>query len=467
MVNTDVGEVISARGHVVEVKFKDGSPRLHQVLVGETDPSIKIEVYTSAGSRTFFGLVLSGVDKLRRGLRLVNSGQPVLFPVGRALLGRVVDMLGKPRDGLGEIKAEENWPIQGGSTKAEKAELKPEVIETGIKIIDLFSPWMRGGKVGLFGGAGVGKTMLLTELLHNVVGPRKEKCVSVFAGVGERSREGLELYQALKHSGVMDASALIFGPMGENPAIRFEAALAAATVAEYFRDQAKQEVLFFIDNIFRFAQAGNELATLTRTIPSEDGYQSTLEAEMGRFHERLTPSDARAISTIEAIYVPADDLLDYAVQAIFPYLDSVVVLSRDVYQEGLLPAVDLMASSSSALDAKIVGEAHYQTVIKVRSLLKQAADLERIVSLVGEGELSAEDQLVYRRAKKIRNYLTQRFFVAEGEKMEKGVYVPREVAVRDVGDILAGKYDSAPEDNFLYIGTLAELGGENSQVKNV
>ena len=316
---------------------------------------------------------------------------------------------------------------------------------------------MKGGKMGLFGGAGVGKTMLLTEILHNIVGTSEGKSVSVFAGVGERSREGLELYEALQKTNSMHLSSLIFGTMGKNAAIRFLTAFASVRLAEFYRDVVGSDVLFFIDNLFRFAQAGNELSTLMNIIPSEDGYQATLESEMGLFHERLVSTDKAHITSIEAIYVPSDDLLDYSVQSIFPYLESIVVLSRNVYQQGLVPAIDILASSSGNLEPGIVGEFHYEVAINARNILKRAESLERIVSLVGESELSKEDQITYRRAKRIKYYMTQNFFVAEAQKEEKGNYVPLETTVKDVNSIIMGKYDKVSEEQFLYIGGISDI----------
>ena len=310
--------------------------------------------------------------------------------------------------------------------------------------------------MGLFGGAGVGKTMLLTEFLHNVVG-QKDNSVSVFAGVGERTREARELYDSLQEKNALDLSTLIFGQMGENPAIRFLSAFSAVTLAEYYRQEMGKNVLFFIDNVFRLTQAGNELSTLMNMIPSEDGYQSTLESEVAAFHERLISTNKGAITTIEAIYVPADDLLDHAVQSVIPYLDSVIVLSRNVYQEGLLPAVDILASTSTALDPSIVGEMHYDVALSAKTILKQAQDLERIVSLVGESELSTEDRVIYRRAKRLRNFMTQQFFVAEEMGDKKGVYMKVEQTVKDVNSIISGKFDKVDEEAFLYIGSVEEL----------
>jgi F-type H+-transporting ATPase subunit beta len=457
MTQETAGRILSIRGQVIEVEFKRRRPAIHDVLVMETRPEIKMEVYASSGPDVFFCLALSSTNNLFRGARVINTEKPALFPVSPKMLGRAVDIFGNAHDTLGEIVAENSWPIHRETRLTSDIVTPKEILETGIKVIDLFSPLTRGGKMGLFGGAGVGKTILLTEILNNVVGLAKDSTLSVFAGVGERSREALELYQALDRSGVLKSSSLVFGPMGENPAVRFLSAFAAVTLAEYYRDELKRDVLFFIDNVFRFAQAGSELSTLTNVIPSEDGYQATLETEMADFHERLVSTRSGEISTIEAVYVPADDLLDHGVQAIFPYLDSIVVLSRNIYQEGLLPAVDIIGSSSSSLNPEVVGDFHYQVALKARAVLKQAQALERIASLVGETELSREDRLTFGRARRVRNFMTQQFFVAEAQRGEKGVFVPVKTTTQDVKAILEGKYDAVPEERFLYISSLKQI----------
>lgn len=426
-------------------------------MVLESDPEVRMEVYASSGRDSFFCFSLGSTQKLYRGARVINTGKSIAFPVGEELLGRAVNLFGTPYDTGSVITTLENWPIHQKPAIEDEILTHQEVLETGIKVLDLFSPLLKGGKMGLFGGAGVGKTLLLTEILHNVVGKKESKNVSVFAGVGERSREGLELYEALKQSGTLAKSSLIFGTMGENPAVRFLSAFAAVTLAEFFRDKREMDVLFFIDNVFRFAQAGNELSTLMNIIPSEDGYQATLDSEMALFHERLVSTKRGSISTIEAVYVPADDLLDYAVQSIFPYLDSVIVLSRSAYQEGLLPAVDILSSTSTALEPGLVSPEHYRVAVSAKNYLKQAQSLARIVSLVGESELSKEDRVIFYRAKRVRNYMTQTFFVAEAQRGEKGTYVPLKVTIKDTADILAGKYDRVPEEEFLYIGSCSEL----------
>ncbi len=457
MVKNNSGKVVSVRGQVIEVEFRDKKPSVNDLLSLERDPAIKMEVYSSSAEDTFFCLALAPTRTIARGDVVISHGQPIMFPVGPEMLGRTVDIFGNPHDNKGPIKTKDSLPIHHSVEYQGGSEPPQEVIETGIKVVDLFAPILRGGKMGLFGGAGVGKTMLLSEILHNVVGRMNKKAVSVFAGVGERSREGLDLHQALSQSGVLSSSSLVFGPMGANPAIRFLSCYAAVTLAEYFRDVMEKEVLFFIDNVFRFAQAGNEISVLTDSIPSEDGYQATLESQMAHFHERLSSNKSAIITSIEAIYVPADDLLDHGVQAIFPYLDSQVVMSRSIYQEGLLPAVDILGSTSSALIPSIVGEDHYTVALRGKQLLKDSLNLQRIVSLVGESELSPEDQVTFRRGRKLRNYMTQRFFVAEGQRIEQGTFVNLKTTIDDAKGIIEGRFDHIPEENFLYIGSTKEV----------
>ena len=457
MSKSSSGKVIAVRGQLVEVEFIGDKPKIKDVLILDGDPEVRLEVYTSSGPSTFYCLALSRTTKLFRGAKVINTEVPITFPVGLELLGRVVDIFGRPIDAKGDISVKETFPIHRQTSGLRSVKMQNELLQTGIKVLDIFTPLLKGGKIGLFGGAGVGKTILLTEILHNVVERDKDKSISVFAGIGERAREGLELYETLKNSGVMKNASLIFGPMGENPAIRFLSVFSAVTLAEYFRDFAKRDVLFFIDNAYRFAQAGNEISVLTGNIPSEDGYQATLESEMASFHERLISTKDASISTIEAIYVPADDLLDHGVQAIFPYLEAVVVLSRNLYQEGILPAVDILASTSVSLTPKIVGNLHYETAIRAKAILKQAQSLERIVSLVGEAELSVEDQTIFKRAQKIKNYMTQSFFVAEEQRKSKGVFVELKRAIEDLNGIISGKYDEIPEEKFKFIGLVSEI----------
>jgi F-type H+-transporting ATPase subunit beta len=460
----DKGKVIKIQGQIVEVEFAGKAPNPYDLLYFEEDKNIKMQVMKSSGPNTYFCLCLSETNKLYRGAKVINSNSPILIPVGEELLGRVINIFGDPLDEKGEIPHKNTQGIYGNFPSYSDISTHQEILETGIKAIDFFCPIVKGGKIGLFGGAGVGKTLLLTEIIHNVVILKKneaEKNVSVFAGVGERTREGHELHQTLEEQNVLSAVSLVFGTMGENPAVRFLTAYTAATIAEYFRDSLNKDVLFFIDNVFRFAQSGNELAVLMNTIPSEDGYQATLTSEMASFHERLVSTNKNGISTIEAIYIPNDDILDQGVQAIFPYLDSTAILSRAVYQEGHLPAIDLISSTSANINPEIVGQSHYDIAPKAQNLLKETVELERIVSLVGESELSEDDRVKFKRARKLRNYMTQPFYVAESQTGRPGAYVPRLTVVEDVNDILSGKYDDVSEEKFMFIGSAKEL------IKNV
>ncbi len=453
-----VGRVRSIAGQIAEVEFVGEKPAVHDLLVLESDQAVKMEAYASASPVSFYCLILSQGRKLSRGARILNTGMSINVPVGEAVLGRAMDIFGNAVDGGEEIKRGKTRIIYRSAPNFDEISAVKEILETGIKTIDLFCPLLRGGKMGLFGGAGVGKTLLLTEILHNVVMlGRAGKSVSVFAGVGERVREAQELYESLGEMKVLGQTALVFGPMGDNPALRYLTAFTAATQAEYFRDEEKKEVLFFIDNVFRLAQAGNELSMLMNNIPSQDGYQPTLGSDMASFHERLVSTNRGTVSTIEAIYVPADDILDQGLQAIFPYLDSAAVLSRDKYHQGFLPAVDILASSSAALNPATVGERHYKTVLAAQALLKKADSLEHVVSLVGEAELSREDQIAYQRAKKLRNFMTQNFFVVAGQTGRGGSYVPLKTTVEDVNKILDGEYDDVFEEKFRFIGGLTEI----------
>lgn len=452
------GTVRSIKGQIIGVEFHGEKPDINDILTLEQDSDYKMEVYSSSGAGSFFCLALNTSPKLHRGAAVINTKNPIMFPVGPGLVGRALNVFGEPLDNLGEVKAEEKLPIHKRSELDDtQIDSKRQVLETGIKVIDFFVPLLKGGKMGLFGGAGVGKTILLNELLHNIVSVSKNNALSVFAGVGERAREGLDLYKTLKDSGTLTSSSMIFGQMGENATVRFLTAFSAVTLAEYYRDTMKKNVLFFIDNVFRLAQAGNELSTLTKTLPSEDGYQATLEAEMASFHERLIPTITANITSIEAIYVPADDILDHGVQAIFPYLDSTIVLSRNIYQEGILPAVDVLSSDSSGLNPNLIGEEHQKTAVAAKTILKKAQSLDRIVSLVGESELSPEDQILYKRAKKVKNFMTQKFFSAQSQKGAKGDFVPVKTTVTDVRAIIDGKFDAIPPEKFLFIGSTSEI----------
>lgn len=451
------GKVISVKGQIIEVEFLEDKPRIYDVLLAKDDPTIKMEVYTSASPTSFYCLALTHVSILHHGSIVESTGQPIRIPVGPEMLGRVVDTLGEPQDGQGEINAKEFRPMIAEALSFANVTIPKDILQTGIKVVDFFTPIVKGGKVGLFGGAGVGKTVIISEIIHNLVILNPEENVSIFTGVGERTREGEELYQTLIESKVMQGVSLIYGSMGENPALRFRTAFTGVTLAEYYRDSMGKDVLFFIDNIFRFAQSGYELSTLMNAIPSEGGYQATLASEMASFHERLVSTKKNAITTFEAIYVPADDLTDSGVQAIFPYLDSGLILSRAVYQQGRFPAIDILASNSSALNPDTVGDEHYQTALDAQALLKRAMSLERIVALIGESELSSEDQTVYKRAKMLKNYMTQNFTVVEQQTEKKGVFVTVKDTVADVRAILNGKTDLLKPEDLLYIGTLRDV----------
>lgn len=461
MKNQKTGRVIGIKEHVVEVVFPyDYIPSINDILSFQEDSSILLQIYKSSGDNRFYCIALTSINKLYRGAPVINSQSPLTLPVGEAALGRVIDIFGMPRDGGQDIQSDVRKAIYQLPIPYSDIVIKYDVLETGVKVVDLFAPIIVGGKTGLFGGSGVGKTMLLTEILHNVINKDKENTVSVFCGVGERTREGHELYQELRRTNVLSSVSLIYGSMGDSPAVRFLTSLGGVTLAEYFRDGLKKNVLFFIDNIYRYIQAGNELSLLVKAIPSEDGYQPTLMSEMATIHERLASNKNASITAIEAVYLPADDLLDSGVQSIFDYLDSKIVLSRDVYKEGLFPAVDVLTSSSNALNSNIVGYEHYNISLEAQSLLKKSISLERIVALVGESELSDEDRIIYRRSRKLRNFMTQNFFVSQEQTGRKGDYVPLKTTISNVKDILTGKMDEISEDKFLYIGNLSQINTE-------
>jgi F-type H+-transporting ATPase subunit beta len=420
-------------------------------------PEFRLEVFALIDELTVACLILEANHTLALGMGVEPTGEVASIPVGSVTLGRVLNSLGKPEDGHA-FTARTYMPLYGGSQQSlTDIQVPHEILETGIKAVDFFAPMFRGGKLGLFGGAGLGKTVLLTELMNSIVVRAKKKGskrVSVFTAVGERIREAKELVDNLKEAGVQNDTVLVMGQMGENPALRFRTAFAGVTMAEHFRDELGMDVLFFVDNMYRFAQAGYEIATQQSLIPSEDGYQPNLPTQVGSLHERLISTKKAAITTIEAVYLPSDDMSDYSVRTILSYLDSVIVLSRDVYQEGRLPAIDLLASTSSALQPEFVSEKHYETYGQARSLLEHARELERIVSLVGMSELSPENKQIYRRAQALKYYMTQPFVVTEGQSGIPGEYVPLETTVKDVADILAGKHDAVEPDSLLLKGAL-------------
>jgi F-type H+-transporting ATPase subunit beta len=451
------GRITAILGQIVEVEFLDHEPVMHNILMLDGNPTIKMEVYQSSGPNHFYCLLFTSPNSLQKGMEVVDTGEPIMVPVGDDILGRVIDVMGKTHDNLGDLNPKVRAPVFSSGVAFDNVQSPTTVLETGIKPIDFFAPMLRGGKVGVFGGAGVGKTITLTEIIHNIVILSQGKAVSVFTGVGERSREGKELYQTLVDSKVDKGVALIYGQMGENPAIRFRTALGGVAIAEYFRDKMKRDVLFFIDNVFRYAQAGYELSTLMKTIPSEGGYQSTLTSEMAMFHERLISAKTGAITCLEAVYVPSDDITDFGVQQVFQYLDSTIVLSRQIYQEGRYPAVDILSSTSSALNPGIVGDLHYDTATEAQGLIKKSVTLDRIVSLIGESELSADDQVVYKRSKLLKAYMTQPFFVIEAQTGRPGFRVDLKQTVDDVRAILDGKCDALDPTDLMFIGSLIDL----------
>jgi len=448
------GRIKRISGQVIEVEFLKETPHIHDILTLEKDPSVRLEVYASASATSFYCLAVANASKLHRGAQVINTQASIEIPVGKETLGRVMDLFGNALDNKGPITTARKKSIYIEDISYEQIAISKEIIQTGIKIIDFFSPILKGGKIGIFGGAGVGKTILLTEIIHNIVNQKESNAVSVFAGVGERVREGQELYEALGESNVLNQVSLFFGHMGDNATIRFKVALAGISLAEHFRDEIGKNVLFFIDNVYRFAQAGYELSMLMNVIPSEGGYQPTLPSEMASLHERLFSTNKNSITSFEAIYVPSDDVFDNGVQSIYPYLDGSIVLSRAVYQEGRYPAVDLNASASSALTPEIVGELHATTALKAQKLLKEASALDRIVSLIGESELNEKDKLVYNRARILKSYMTQSFFVIEPQTGKKGVFVTVKDTVDDVAAILKGEYDDVDPFEIKEMGSL-------------
>ncbi len=455
-----VGYIRGVLGQIVRVHCTGTyRPPLRELLTVRGQASIHLEAYAYETPETLFCLLLSDVDAIERDLEVVSTGQSIMVPVGKSVLGRVIDLYGEPIDGMGPLPAgAERIPIYRAQEMSKGATVvRPtEVLETGIKTIDFFSPLLRGGKMALVGGAGVGKTTLQEEILRNVV--YGGKGVSVFAGIGERIREGHALWSSLKEHNVLDRTALIFGHINKNAAVRALTAASAATVVEHFRDVEKEDVLFFVDNVFRFLQAGSELSTLLSELPSEFGYQPTLQSDIANFENRLYSTDEASVTAVQTVYVPADEFGNPAVSVTMPHMDAVVVLSRDMTYEGRYPAVDPFFSTSSALSPHTVGEDHYQAATEAVEMLNQYKQLARIVSIVGEEELSLENQHRYSRAKKLLNYMTQGFVSTETETGRTGVRVPRTLVVRDVRAILDGRVDDIPPERFLYVADLASAG---------
>ncbi len=449
------GYIISVKEGVAEVEFYKNPPFVGEILIFNDDPDIRLEVYGVTEKNIFLCLPLTSPDKLYRMAVVKRTGKKLESPVGKELLGRVIDIFGNPLDGLPPLNAKKKKSIYNVPPSYKDISLEKELVETGIKAIDFFVPLRKGGELGLFGGAGVGKTILLLELMHNVAFFKNH--ISIFAGIGERTREGHELYNVLKKNNILSWVSLVFGQMNESAIVRSKVGPVAATIAEYFRDYHHQDVIFFIDNIYRFIQAGNELSTMLSIIPSEDGYQPTLNSEIGKLEERLTATKKGSITSIQAVYVPADDITDAGVQAILPSFDSVAILSRDIYQEGRFPAIDILASSSSIVNPNILGQEHYNVLTEAKNILEKYKELQNIVSVVGEAELSIENRTIYYRAKKILNFMTQNLFTVSEQTNIPGQYVTREKTIKGVKAIVEGELDQTLEEKLLYIGGLDDL----------
>ena len=451
------GLITKVIGPVVDVEFPSGDlPNIYTALNMFQDDGTKIvaEVQQMLGSNKVRTVAMSSTDGLRRGMKVINTNEPIKIPVGNAILGRILNVVGDAVDNAGPIQTDPYLPIHRESPKLVDQNTDIEILETGIKAIDLLQPYQKGGKIGLFGGAGVGKTVLIQELIHNIA--MAHNGVSVFGGVGERTREGNDLWNEFKESGVLDKVGLIYGQMNEPPGARMRVGLSALTAAEYFRDYSKQDVLLFIDNIFRFTQAGSEVSALLGRMPSAVGYQPTLATEMGELQERITSTKDGSITSVQAIYVPADDLTDPAPATTFSHLDASTVLSRNIASLGIYPAVDPLESSSRALDPNIVGEEHYETTRKVLEILQKYKDLQDIIAILGMDELSEEDKETVNRARKIQKFLSQPFFVAEQFSGIQGKYVKVADTIKGFKEIIEGKHDDLPEQAFYMVGTIEE-----------
>ena len=454
----NIGRVVQIQGPVIDVKFDDNHmPELLtaiKVALGY-DKYLTIEVAQHIGDDVVRCISMGPTEGLIRGMEAIDTGAPISVPVGEATLGRMFNVLGEEIDEQGKVPENtKRLPIHRAAPSFSEQTTESVILETGIKVIDLLCPYVKGGKIGLFGGAGVGKTVLIQELINNIA--TQQHGISVFAGVGERTREGNDLYHEMKGTGVLSKTALVFGQMNEPPGARLRVALSGLTMAEYFRDYEHQDVLLFIDNIFRFTQAGSEVSALLGRMPSAVGYQPTLATEMGQLQERITSTKDGSITSVQAIYVPADDLTDPAPATTFSHLDAKTVLDRKTAALGIYPAVDPLDSSSTILDPHIVGEEHYQVARGVQKILQRYKELQDIIAILGMDELSDEDKLLVARARRIRNFLSQPFFVAEVFSGNKGIYVPLKETIRSFKEILEGKYDSLPEQAFLYVGTIED-----------
>ncbi|WP_418453932.1 F0F1 ATP synthase subunit beta [Allofournierella sp.] len=451
------GTVVQITGPVLDIRFPDGElpELLNAIHVDNGGKPLTVEVAQLIGDNVARCIAMSSTDGLVRGAKAVDTGGPITVPVGKECLGRIFNLLGEPVDDMPAPPIEERWPIHRDPPSYEDQQNTTEILETGIKVVDLICPYAKGGKIGLFGGAGVGKTVLIMELINNVA--KQHGGLSVFTGVGERTREGNDLYNEMKESGVLSKTALVYGQMNEPPGARMRVGLSGLTMAEYFRDKEHQDVLLFIDNIFRFTQAGSEVSALLGRMPSAVGYQPTLATEMGALQERITSTKEGSITSVQAVYVPADDLTDPAPATTFAHLDATTVLSRNIASLGIYPAVDPLESSSRILSPDVLGEEHYQVARGVQQVLQRYKELQDIIAIMGMDELSEEDKITVNRARKIQRFLSQPFTVAEQFTGMEGKYVPLKETVRGFKEILEGKHDELPESAFLFAGTIDEV----------
>ena len=463
----NTGTVVQVVGPVLDIRFPDGQlPNLNNaVTLQNGDRTIVAEVAQQIGDGVVRCIAMSSTDGLVRGTEAVDTGSPITVPVGEACLGRIFDLMGNPLDDQPIDDKLERWPIHREAPSYAEQESSTEILETGIKVVDLICPYAKGGKIGLFGGAGVGKTVLIQELIYNIA--TEHNGYSVFTGVGERTREGNDLYFEMKESGVLEKTALVFGQMNEPPGARMRVGLSGLTMAEYFRDVKHQDVLLFIDNIFRFTQAGSEVSALLGRMPSAVGYQPTLATEMGALQERITSTKDGSITSVQAVYVPADDLTDPAPATTFAHLDATTVLDRSIASLGIYPAVDPLDSTSRILSPEILGKEHYETARAVQSILQRYKELQDIIAIMGMDELSEEDKLTVNRARKVQRFLSQPFHVAEQFTGYQGKYVPLKETIRSFKEIIEGKHDDIPESYFLFAGSIDEVvakfrGGEKA-----
>ncbi len=458
--NKGIGRIIEVKGPVVDARFERGKlPRVNDALriEREGEEDLILEVAQHLGDDVVRAIAMDSTDGLARGTEVINTGGPITVPVGPETLGRLVNLMGEPIDELPPLQATKRYSIHRRAPSLTDQEIETEIFETGIKVIDLIAPFPKGGKIGLFGGAGVGKTVLIMELIRSIA--YEHSGYSVFAGVGERTREGNDLYLGMKQTGVLKNTALVYGQMNEPPGARFRVGLTAVTVAEYFRDEEGKDVLLFIDNIFRFAQAGSEVSALLGRMPSEVGYQPTLATEMGELQERITSTKKGSITSVQAIYVPADDLTDPAPATVFSHLDAAITLAREIVEKGIYPAVDPLQSNSTMLDPHVISHEHYRVAQQTLEILQRYEDLRDIIAIMGMDELSEEDKLTVRRARKVQRFMSQPFYVADQFTNRPGVYVKLDETIKGFAMIVDGELDEVPEQAFYMVGSIGEVLG--------